>query len=91
MMDENNDGAVTLESQLDYRVQRHAQSLDGFDEDHVQVLYSEDVVAVFNVALKERADTILQGPLRHLFGFPEGGSQDADRSAAKDRWRKASH
>ena len=91
MMDENNDGAVTLESQLDYRVQRHARSLDGFDEDHVQVLYSEDVVAVFNAALKERADTILQGPLRHLFGFPEGGSQDADRSVAKDRWRKASH
>ena len=91
MMDENNDGAVTLESQLDYRVQRHAQSLDGFDEDHVQVLYSEDVVAVFNAALKERADTISQGPLRQLFGFPEGGSQDAARSVAKDRWRKASH
>jgi pimeloyl-ACP methyl ester carboxylesterase len=91
MMDENNDGAVTLESQLDYRVQRHAQSLDGFDEDHIQVLYSEDVVAVFNAALKERADTILQGPLRHLLGFPEGGSQDAARSVAKDRWRKDSH
>jgi pimeloyl-ACP methyl ester carboxylesterase len=91
MMDENNDGAVTLESQLDYRVQRHAQALDGFDEDHVQVLYSEEMVAVFNAALKERADTISQGPLRQLFGFPDGGSQDAARSAAKDRWRKASH
>ncbi|MCB2170897.1 MAG: alpha/beta hydrolase [Deltaproteobacteria bacterium] len=91
MMDENNDGAVTLESQLDYRVQRHAQALDGFDEDHVQVLYSGDLVAVFNAALKERTDRITQGPLRQLFGFPKGGSQDAGLLETRDRWRKASH
>jgi hypothetical protein len=91
MMDENNDGAVTLESQLDYRVQRHAEDLFGFDEDHVKVLYSEDVVAIFNTILEERADAISQGPLRQLFQMPEDRSQDAGQSAVQDRWRKASH
>jgi pimeloyl-ACP methyl ester carboxylesterase len=91
MMDENNDGAVTLESQLDYRVQRHAEGLFGFDEDHVKVLFSEDVVGIFNTVLGERANVISQGPLRQLFRFPKGGSQNADRSAVQDRWRKASH
>jgi pimeloyl-ACP methyl ester carboxylesterase len=70
IMDENNDGAVTLESQLDYRVQRHVRSLHGFDEDHVAVLYSEDVVETFNTILRDRAEDL---PKRLLLRLLEGG------------------
>ena len=73
MMDENNDGAVTLESQLDYRVQRHARALFGFNEDHVKVLSSEDMIDIFNTVLGERADGIPQKALRRLFRLPKGG------------------
>jgi len=91
MMDENNDGAVTLESQLDYRAQRMAQELYGFDENHVEVLYSEDVVAVFNTILRERAEKISREPLRPLFDFKKSISQDDDRPVAEGRWRRALH
>jgi len=79
IMDENNDGAVTLDSQLDYRVQRQARELYGFDEDHVQVLFSGDVVAVFNDILKTRAEALARGPLRRLLDWPETVSRDAGR------------
>jgi hypothetical protein len=91
MMDENNDGAVTLESQLDYRVQRHVQDLFGFDEDHVKVLFSEDVVGIFNTILRERAEAISTGPLRRLFRIPKDGSQHTDPATVQGHWRKASH
>jgi len=91
MMDQNNDGAVTLESQLDYRVQRNAQELYGFDEDHVKVLYSEDVVGIFNTVLRERADAVSQGPLRRLLRFPKSVSKDAGQLADQEHWHKASH
>lgn len=83
IMDENNDGAVTLESQLDYRVQRQARELVGFDEDHVQVLFSGDVVAIFNDILRARAEALERGPLRRLLDWPEAAARDADRI---DKW-----
>jgi len=91
MMDENNDGAVTLESQLDYRVQRPAKALFGFDDDHVKVLYSEDMVAVFNTILGERADGISSGALGRLFRLPKGAPQDTGPSAAPAQLRKPIH
>jgi pimeloyl-ACP methyl ester carboxylesterase len=91
IMDANNDGAVTLESQLDYRVQRHARALFGFNEDHVKVLSSADVINVFNTVLGERADGISQGPLRRIFRLPKGASQDTGPSADQEQWRKPIH
>jgi pimeloyl-ACP methyl ester carboxylesterase len=91
MMDENNDGAVTLESQLDYRVQRPAKALFGFDDDHVKVLYSEDMIAVFNTILGERADGISSGALGRLFRLPKGAPQDTGPSAAPAQRRKPIH
>jgi pimeloyl-ACP methyl ester carboxylesterase len=67
VMDENNDGAVTLESQLDYRVQRRTRGLYGFEEDHVRVLFSDDVLAVFNTILKSRADELPRNNLQRFF------------------------
>ena len=68
-MDENNDGAVTLESQLDYRVQRQAREIYGFDENHVKVLFSDDVIDIFNDILQKRADELprQQKPLLQFF------------------------
>jgi pimeloyl-ACP methyl ester carboxylesterase len=83
IMDENNDGAVTLESQLDYRVQRHVRSLHGFDEDHVDVLYSKDVVETFNTILHDRAEELPNRLLRRLLGgelpFPSKSPEVIDR------------
>jgi pimeloyl-ACP methyl ester carboxylesterase len=55
IMEENNDGAVTLESQLDYRAQWQTEELHGFAEDHVAVLFSEDLAKRFNTILDARA------------------------------------
>ena len=71
MMDGNNDGAVTLESQLDYRVQFHAQNLYGFNEDHVKVLFSDDVIDTFNGILRERAEALPRhGFLKKMLSAP---------------------
>ena len=91
MMDENNDGAVTLESQLDYRVQRPAKALFGFEDDHVKVLSSADMIGIFNTVLRERADGIAPGALRRIFRLPKGTSQNTGRSSAKEQWRKPIH
>lgn len=89
MMDENNDGAVTLESQLDYRIQRQARELYGFDEDHVRVLFSEDVVAIFNGILKDRAEALpRRGILKKMFTAPAPGP-DALKSNVP--WRSDQH
>ena len=90
-MDENNDGAVTLESQLDYRVQRQARELYGFDENHVQVLFSGDVVAVFNDILKTRAKALERGPLRRILDWPETVVRDAGRIEKQDFQRNRRH
>jgi pimeloyl-ACP methyl ester carboxylesterase len=88
-MDENNDGAVTLESQLDYRAQRQAQAIYGFDENHVKVLFSEDVIDTFNDILRQRAEAL---PRRTRF-FERVGSTppDPDRLSSKGPWRSDQH
>ena len=89
MMDENNDGAVTLESQLDYRVQRQAQELYGFDEDHVKVLFSDDVIDAFNGILRERAEALPRhGFLKKMFSAP---APDFDVLKSDVLWRSDSH
>jgi pimeloyl-ACP methyl ester carboxylesterase len=67
LMAQNNDGAVTLESQLDYRVQEKAQRLRGFNENHVTILSSEEMVAVFNQILHDRAASLPKGTLDRLW------------------------
>jgi len=91
IMNENNDGAVTLESQLDYRVQRKAQKIYGFDEDHVNVLFSEDMAAIFNAILMERADAKSRNPLRRLFEGTKILPSSADRLESAERQYKALH
>jgi hypothetical protein len=47
----NNDGAVELTSELDYRVQKEAQRIIGFDEDHVSILSSQILIDRYNQVL----------------------------------------
>jgi len=47
----NNDGAVELTSELDYRAQKEAQRIIGFDEDHVSILSSQIVIDHYNQVL----------------------------------------
>ena len=44
----NNDGTVELESQLDYRAQREARAVVGFNEDHMSILESPEVMDTVN-------------------------------------------
>lgn len=47
----NNDKAVTLESLLDRRSQKDAQMIYGFNEDHISILKSEQVISQYNAIL----------------------------------------
>ena len=47
----NNDKAVTLASQLDQRSQRDAKMIYGFNEDHVSILSSKQVISQYNAIL----------------------------------------
>lgn len=91
-MDENNDGAVTLESQLDYRVQRQAREIYGFDENHVKVLFSDDVIDIFNGILRKRAEALPRrtgrGFFNELFTAPP---PDPDKITSKVPWRSDQH
>jgi len=79
-MELNNDGAVTLESQLDYRVQRQAREIYGFDENHVKVLANDDVIDIFNDILRKRADELPQrNPLLRYFEGLGSTPPDADQ------------
>ena len=49
----NNDKAVTLASQLDQRSQRDAKMIYGFDEDHVSILSSKQVISQYNAILAD--------------------------------------
>ena len=51
MLMENNDGAVELTSELDYRAQKEAQRIIGFDEGHVSILSSQIVIDHYNQVL----------------------------------------
>jgi pimeloyl-ACP methyl ester carboxylesterase len=50
---DNNDGAVTLRSQLDLRAQKDAIAKWGFDEGHVTILSSKDVLGIYNDILEK--------------------------------------
>lgn len=47
----NNDGVVTLSSELDPRVQAEAKMIYGFNEDHNNILYSRRVASLINTIL----------------------------------------
>lgn len=47
----NNDGAVELASELDYRAQKEAQRIIGFDETHISILSSQIVIDQYNQIL----------------------------------------
>ncbi len=49
----NNDKAVTLASQLDQRSQQDAKMTYGFNEDHVSILSSRQVISQYNAILSE--------------------------------------
>ncbi len=50
----NNDGAVTLTSQLDLRPQSEAKMIYGFNENHMSILSSREVLAQYNAILAAR-------------------------------------
>ena len=50
---ENNDKAVTLASQLDQRSQQDAKMIYGFNEDHVSILSSRQVISQYNTILAQ--------------------------------------
>jgi pimeloyl-ACP methyl ester carboxylesterase len=54
---DNNDGAVTLRSQLDLRAQKDAKAKWGFDEGHVTILSSQDVLGIYNEILEKTGST----------------------------------
>ena len=92
-MDKNNDGAVTLESQLDYRAQRQARAIYGFDENHVKVLFSDDVIDSFNDILRQRAEALPRSTPSLLRLFEDEGSTPPhpDRLKSKVPWRSDQH
>ena len=49
----NNDKAVTLVSQLDQRSQRDAKMIYGFNEDHISILSSQQVLSQYNAILDD--------------------------------------
>lgn len=49
----NNDKAVTLASQLDQRSQSDAKMIYGFNEDHVSILSSKQVISHYNAILAD--------------------------------------
>jgi pimeloyl-ACP methyl ester carboxylesterase len=55
MIDRNNDGAVSIASQLDPRAQSAARRMFGFDEDHGSILTSPGVSETVNAILGGRA------------------------------------
>lgn len=74
----NNDGVVTLASQLDLRVQSEAKMVCGFDEDHSSILMSPQVASLFTTAInthpKEDAAGAASGMLTVRFSpaAPQG-------------------
>jgi uncharacterized alpha/beta hydrolase family protein len=57
----NNDGVVTLESQLDPRVQAEAKMIYGFKEDHSSILTSKQVASLINTILAPNKKTKFDG------------------------------
>jgi pimeloyl-ACP methyl ester carboxylesterase len=69
MFMDNNDGAVTLRSQLDIRAQKDAVKKWGFDKGHVEILSSPELLAEYS-AILEKTDGRQKGPL-NLFGLTD--------------------
>jgi triacylglycerol esterase/lipase EstA (alpha/beta hydrolase family) len=75
----NNDKAVTLASQLDQRSQRDAKMIYGFNEDHVSILSSKQVISHYNAILadiyqKSKASDTIPGNrllVEFSFDFPK--------------------
>ncbi len=75
----NNDNVVTLASQLDRRSQKDARMIYGFNEDHMSILSSKQVISQFNAILadiyqkSETPNSIRGNRLRvdFSFEFPE--------------------
>jgi hypothetical protein len=68
----NNDKVVTLASQLDRRSQKDAQMIYGFDEDHISILTSEQVISQYNAILATEEKVVATNPgnkLRLDFSF----------------------
>jgi hypothetical protein len=53
---DNNDGSVTLRSQLDLRAQKDAIARWGFDEGHVTILFSEEMMERYNDILEKKRE-----------------------------------
>lgn len=51
----NNDGTITLSSLLDRRPQAEAKMSYAFDEDHVSIIYSKEVVDQYNIIINSFA------------------------------------
>lgn len=54
ILDKSNDGVISLSSQLFEAAQIQAYSVHGFDESHISILNSKQVVNKINTILKER-------------------------------------
>ena len=71
----NNDKTVTLVSQLDQRSQRDAKMIYGFNEDHVSILSSKQVISQYNSILDDiyqktkESDKILGNRIHVDFSF----------------------
>jgi pimeloyl-ACP methyl ester carboxylesterase len=61
LMRENNDGAVTLESQLDIRAQDAARRIRGFDQGHVGILFDPGVIQTLDAVLAARQEELDRG------------------------------
>ena len=48
----NNDGTIEIASELDYRAQRDAKRIFGYDEDHGSILTIPEALACFKALMK---------------------------------------
>jgi pimeloyl-ACP methyl ester carboxylesterase len=70
LMAANNDGAVTLESQLDYRAQREAQQIVGVNAGHADILRDRDLHQAVNTVLLTQRQALEEGlDWRRVFDF----------------------
>lgn len=70
LMAANNDGAVTLESQLDYRAQREAQQIVGVNAGHVDILRDKDLLQAVGTLLLTQGQALDEGlDWRRVFDF----------------------
>lgn len=68
----NNDGTVTLASQLAPAVQREARMVYGYDEDHISILGSPSVLAQLDALLSSAAaPTAAEGRVQLLFAYAQ--------------------